>query len=469
MFVLQSLIKKTTHNKIFVKVPITFESNTKLLSRDINDRIIEQDDAYIKQIKSDHSAAKKLKLPVKEAIKDGTLEQLFFHSERVLLTALRKKALVQKIIANLVEKLSSNDEQFKVYGATLILYSTNSVCDNCVYSLITNQNKVGKLNTVQSIFHKSLTGHQNLILSDKHEFKFITLVRSDKPFSTQAKILYNENKACGNPKAKIYLDDDAIDLHKIFKLPNSSQILIESIEKEKVKEDISMPEEKSLAFMSGSKESKQKSKNKLQQLEKSIKSVYDDEDTSTDSNVDLLEGQGLFEHSDSRYWYIYTNIAMDQMLKLRLKSANISKEIEIGSANYVFNGTSNSVERLAEDIISAKSSNTILINLNLYNKHWVGIAIDKDDNYLNCYYMDSEQQEIPPLIKEKLVEVLTNTYSECKVNIIETEVELQKYNNCGPEVIENLMQYVTGYRLSQEDALPVHTLLFEDSVYTNLS
>ena len=38
----------------------------------------------------------------------------------------------------------------------------------------------------------------------------------------------------------------------------------------------------------------------------------------------------------------------------------------------------------------------------------------------------------------------------------------RKYNLL--EVIENFIHYLTGHRLDQEDALPVHSLLFEDSL-----
>lgn len=111
-----------------------------------------------------------------------------------------------------------------------------------------------------------------------------------------------------------------------------------------------------------------------------------------------------------------------------------------------------------------KTGDILLVNLNLYGKHWVGIALDRNADEINIQYMDSEQQEMPLLLKEKLAGALAVAYPECQVNITETEVELQKYNNCGLEVIENFVQYLTGHRLSQEDALPVHALLFEDAV-----
>jgi hypothetical protein len=320
----------------------------------------------------------------------------------VLLAALRDQVVVRKIVEDLVKQIAELPaymEQCKVYGATLILYSTNSVCDNCVYSLITNQNKVHNLNTVQSIFHELLTEHENLTLSAKHEFKIITIVRSDKPFSVQAQILHNENMSFGNPKAKIYLDDDSIDLHKIFKLPNSSNILIESIEKDAM--ESAMPEEKPLAFMSGSKKSKFNTKTKITNLEESINNLYNDESTSSDT----IEGLGVFVHDSSSYWHIYTKVAMDNLLHLRLKGVNLENSVETFSPNYVFNSLNNITTKLAQEISRKVNNGTLLVKLNLYNKHWVGIAIDKNDNELSLHYMDPEQQEMPLLLKEKLAEI----------------------------------------------------------------
>jgi len=460
--------KGKIHNKTFIKVPITFDSDTKLLSRDTADGIIISDSTYKKQIKSDHAAAKKLKLPVKAEVKDSTLEQLFFHSERVLLAALREESVVQKIVENLIKtiaKLPTYMESCEVYGAVLMLYSTNSVCDNCVYSLIANQNTIEKLHTVQSIFHEALTRNENLILSN-NEFKLITLVRSDKPFSVQAKILYNENKSFGNSKAKIYLDDGSIDLRKIFELPNSNQILIESIGKD-VKED-NLLEEKSLAFMSGSKKSKlANSKEKIKELEKSISSLYDEDDTNSDNNdtsENNSEGEGIFDHNSSSYWHIYTKVAMNNILLLRLEAVYLKDTIGTFVPSYVFDGSSNSALKLARDVSTKMKDDILLVSLNLYNKHWVGIVIDMRINELNLNYIDSERQAMPLLLKEKLEEVLAIAHPERQINIIEREIELQRYNNCGLEVIENFMQYLTGNRLSQEDALPIHAMLYEDLI-----
>ena len=103
-----------------------------------------------------------------------------------------------------------------------------------------------------------------------------------------------------------------------------------------------------------------------------------------------------------------------------------------------------------------------MVILNLYGKHWVGIAVDKNEHEINFHYMDSEQKEIPSLLKKQLIQQATTIYSEYQINLIEARVEVQKYNNCGPETIENFIAYLTnGNRVSQEDAVPLHSQLLE--------
>lgn len=180
-------------------------------------------------------------------------------------------------------------------------------------------------------------------------------------------------------------------------------------------------------------------------------------------DLSFFQGNGLLDYEQPNYWHTYTNAAMDNILKLRLEGGAISKDIDIFSPRYVFDGSSSSATKLFKDI-SEKIDDTLLVNLNLYNKHWVGIAIDKSNHEINLHYMDPEQQEMPVILKEQLENALIEVYPHHQISLVEDKFKAQKYNNCGPEVIENFMSYLTGDRLSQEDALPVHSLLFEDIV-----
>jgi len=91
-------------------------------------------------------------------------------------------------------------------------------------------------------------------------------------------------------------------------------------------------------------------------------------------------------------------------------------------------------------------------------------VVDKTASEIKIHYMDSEQQPMPALLKAMIAEVLAIANPVQQSRFTETGLEKQKYNNCGPEVIENFMEHLTGYRLSQEDAIPVHSLLYEDLV-----
>ncbi|MDX1917343.1 MAG: hypothetical protein SFT68_05110 [Rickettsiaceae bacterium] len=44
---------------------------------------------------------------------------------------------------------------------------------------------------------------------------------------------------------------------------------------------------------------------------------------------------------------------------------------------------------------------------------------------------------------------------------------MQRYSNCAPEVIENFMLYLTGERLSQEDAIINNSRLVEEELLFN--
>lgn len=175
-----------------------------------------------------------------------------------------------------------------------------------------------------------------------------------------------------------------------------------------------------------------------------------------------FKGKGLCnQEDDPSYWHTYTKLGMDDILKLRLKAEDL-ENMNTFSPNYVYDGSAAAL-RFAKDV-AEKAGEKMLVTLNFYYKHWIGLVIEKISNQINVNYMDPEQQPMPALLKAMLGEALANAHPEQQINMTEIGLELQKYNNCGPEVIENFMQYLTGHRVSQEDAVPVHSLLYEDSI-----
>lgn len=179
--------------------------------------------------------------------------------------------------------------------------------------------------------------------------------------------------------------------------------------------------------------------------------------------IDLLNtkitGRGSIEHQFESYWYEYSNKAMKGMLEVSVASAGIEK-VTILSLNYIWSDTDYVAERFINDI-SAKLDDQIplLIPLNLYGKHWVGVVIEKSGT-VKVNYMDPEQAEIPAFLKEKLTASLHSHYPEHKIELVSTELETQKYNNCGPEVIENFIKYLTGQRNDQDKTAEAHSELY---------
>jgi tetratricopeptide (TPR) repeat protein len=176
-------------------------------------------------------------------------------------------------------------------------------------------------------------------------------------------------------------------------------------------------------------------------------------------------GEGVENYENVSYWNKYAKEGLEHLLKLRIEAADI-KDVVVKGLNLVWSDSLTVTERLCSDIsnIVKTEQGTVLLPLNLYGKHWTGLVVGKTADKINIHYMDSEQQPMPTLLKEMLIKALTMTNPKQQINITETELELQRYNNCGPEVIENFMQHLTGHRLSQEDTVPIHALLFEDAI-----
>jgi hypothetical protein len=75
-------------------------------------------------------------------------------------------------------------------------------------------------------------------------------------------------------------------------------------------------------------------------------------------------------------------------------------------------------------------------------------------------YLDSERGAALQVLKDELKITLEQRGS---IEFLEAPVQKQKYNNCGPEVIENFIFYLTGNRATQETAVYLHSLLLENT------
>lgn len=162
------------------------------------------------------------------------------------------------------------------------------------------------------------------------------------------------------------------------------------------------------------------------------------------------------------YFGKYTLEAIKNILKLRIKDAGIDK-VKITNNNYLFiDKDSNNIQNLVDELNSTDSA-IVLAPLSLSNKHAVGIICyidhDKGENNLKLYYIDPENREIPTGLEQ--------IFKYNQLDIKQLTTETQKYANCGPEVVENFLLYLTGERLSQAAAIPYHSFLVEQDLLQN--
>lgn len=111
--------------------------------------------------------------------------------------------------------------------------------------------------------------------------------------------------------------------------------------------------------------------------------------------------------------------------------------------------------------INRVSPPVILAPISLYGKHAVGVMFvaQGDGSGYKAFYLDPENTTIP----EKLAAIFKDNGYE----IEQLPTEGQRYTNCGPEVIENFMLYLTGERLSQEDAIVNNSRLVEQELLSS--
>ena len=107
-------------------------------------------------------------------------------------------------------------------------------------------------------------------------------------------------------------------------------------------------------------------------------------------------------------------------------------------------------------------SKSIIAPINLYDRHWTGLVAEKEGNNWLLTYMDPENQPIPSALEAKLQQNFAELTPGQEVTIRQRQVETQKHGNCGPEVVENFIEYLIGQRVSQEAAVLLHSRLMED-------
>ena len=174
------------------------------------------------------------------------------------------------------------------------------------------------------------------------------------------------------------------------------------------------------------------------------------------------------------YWLNYQNTGISKILSSRAELASYTdlNSIKIAKTSFISQGDkrleqlqaivdmSNYSKELSEFILQP-----ILLPQSDTVNHWVGLVINKyADNRLTITYLDSENQPAPFPLQNTLVNELQRLMPSLKVNFNQPLLETQRYNNCGPELVENFIYYLTGARATQEAAVYLHSLLYENSL-----
>jgi hypothetical protein len=172
----------------------------------------------------------------------------------------------------------------------------------------------------------------------------------------------------------------------------------------------------------------------------------------------VLEGSEAQKELDidwiNSYFSKYTLDGLDNILDLRLNDLKLN-DIKTLQGIFVDQEHNNIIELLSK-IINTKVQTT-LVPLDLFNKHAAGLIFERNkDNSIQVRYLDSENKPIPVELEQ--------IFNKYHLNIKQLKVEQQKYANCGLEVIENFILYLTGKRVSQEKAIELHSKLVENSL-----
>jgi preprotein translocase subunit SecA len=165
-------------------------------------------------------------------------------------------------------------------------------------------------------------------------------------------------------------------------------------------------------------------------------------------------------------FYEYTMQRISNILRLRT-STNKLNSVTIFPGIYMFSAKYNNittlfydVRRSAGNVSYMNKSNPIvfLAPLSLHGKHAVGVMFvaQGDGSGYKAFYLDPENTTIP--------ENLAAIFKDNGYEIEQLPTEGQRYTNCGPEVIENFMLYLTGERLSQEEAIVNNSRLVEQEL-----
>ncbi len=166
----------------------------------------------------------------------------------------------------------------------------------------------------------------------------------------------------------------------------------------------------------------------------------------------------------SKWFNEYYSEGIDKILLLRKDTLvlEIKEKIKILSAKYQQSSFCTDIDLLVQDIyaLRVEDGDVILVPYNIENKHWVGLVFEKYEGGFRVIYLDPENKNVNLKLLSDLERELESLGQ--KLEFYQRQVETQKYSNCGVEVVENFMLYLTGKRIDQESAVAIHSILLED-------
>lgn len=178
--------------------------------------------------------------------------------------------------------------------------------------------------------------------------------------------------------------------------------------------------------------------------------------TSTENNSCNLPYSGWF----SKYY----SEGIEKILQLRMSDldSELLSKVKVLPARYQLNFGGTDVEKIVRDIseLDLRESDIVLVPYNIENKHWVGMIFKKHSDGFEVVYSDPENKAVESVLFSSLERVLGDMGQ--KLGFKQDSVKTQKYNNCGSEVIENFMYYLTGSRVEEEETVIYHSKLVEN-------
>lgn len=185
-----------------------------------------------------------------------------------------------------------------------------------------------------------------------------------------------------------------------------------------------------------------------------------------------LSGNGLtdIDHNNfdyDRFFNKYYGEGIDEILNLRLKTLDSNKlsidKVKAIKADFIFNSDTTSAKQIVFEALSSITQDgytKVLVPYNIENKHWVGMVFELENNEVFITYFDPENHQAPKRLISDLALVMDKL--GIQYSFKEILVSTQTSDNCGPELVEDFIQYLTGERVEERHVVDYHSELLSN-------